>query len=283
MTGQTRDSMFFGDSRQCARSLRRQAPGAAHVDVETRLRCCNLNIERLCFRRQSFGDVPGHLDCALEAGSENGTMINAHDVVSMECGKPHLQDPVGRSASVEDCASPSLAVSVDKRVDLGAEADLRKSGYHQISLPGTIAIFAPVLQCAAATDPEMRTNRRDALGAWLLNAQQMTPIGMALPRFDLLAFARQRVRNIDRPSGTRGNSIAAVTETLDQNPLNHTPHPAKIRDCRHRRAQAKKSHQLGASRAIRPTQSGPCKPLRESPDRERCLVWLRGGRLRIAA
>lgn len=61
----------------------------------------------------------------------------------------------------------------------------------------------------------MRTDRRDALGVGLLDPQQMTPIGMALPPFDLHNFARERVRNIDRATGARGNAIAAVAETLD--------------------------------------------------------------------
>jgi len=61
----------------------------------------------------------------------------------------------------------------------------------------------------------MRTNRCDALGAGLLNPQQMTPIGMALPLFDLHNFARERVRDVDRSTGAAGNTITAVTETFD--------------------------------------------------------------------
>jgi hypothetical protein len=60
----------------------------------------------------------------------------------------------------------------------------------------------------------MGANRCDALGAGLLDAQQMTSIGMALPPFNLNDFARERVRDIDRSTRAVGNPIAAMAETL---------------------------------------------------------------------
>lgn len=117
-------------------------------------------------------------------------MIDPHDATRVKGCKADLQHPMGRSARMEDGASSSLAVRVDQRVNLGVEVGLCKGHCHQFSLPGAITVFAPVLQRAPAADSEVRTNRCDALSARLLDPQQMTPIGVALPLFDLNDLAR---------------------------------------------------------------------------------------------
>ena len=80
---------------------------------------------------------------------------------------------------MEDGAPPALAVRVDQVADRRVEARLPQRRDDQAALPFAIAREIPVLRLAAAAHAEMRADRRDALRARGLDAQQMAAVRMA--------------------------------------------------------------------------------------------------------
>jgi hypothetical protein len=78
-----------------------------------------------------------------------------------------------------------------------------------------------VLQRAAAAGAEMRADRRDALGARDIDADEMAAVGMAGPWLDLDSLARQRVGHVDRAGRRVGDAVAAVADAGDGDLLSH--------------------------------------------------------------
>ena len=73
-------------------------------------------------------------------------------------------------------ATPCASIS---GADLAFELCLRQRLDHEIAFPGAVALGFPVLDRAAAADAEMRTERRDPLGAGALDRKQAPAVGMA--------------------------------------------------------------------------------------------------------
>jgi hypothetical protein len=78
-----------------------------------------------------------------------------------------------------------------------------------------------MLERATAADAEVRTDRRDAVGALGLYPQQLPAIGMTRDRPDCDDFSGQRIRDIDRSGGRIGNTVATMADICDAQPLRH--------------------------------------------------------------
>ena len=92
-------------------------------------------------------------------------------------GKADFQHVVGGAAGMQHDTAAPRTMGVDEVVDRRRNAGLAQRIGHEIALPGTIARGLPMLARAAPAHPEMRTDRRDALGARGLDTQQMAAIG----------------------------------------------------------------------------------------------------------
>ncbi len=97
---------------------------------------------------------------------------------------------MGTNPCMKHGAAAAFAVGVDEVIDRRGDAGLRQSGDHEVALPGAIGRRAPMLHRAAAAHAEMRADRRNALGARLLDLQQMSAVGIAGRRINLNALAR---------------------------------------------------------------------------------------------
>src|SRR6266571_4134451 len=80
---------------------RRRWSRAAHVDVETVLRCGDLDVERLSDRYQWLGDSPPGLKRAVQARVQNGTAIDRDNVVRTCRRKTDLEHVVGADPGVQ--------------------------------------------------------------------------------------------------------------------------------------------------------------------------------------
>ena len=130
---------------------------------------------------------------------------------------------MGAASGVQNGPPPALAMGVDQIADRRFEPGLLQRSDNEAALPGTISkeFRLPVLDGAAAAHAEMRTDRRDALRARRLDAQEMTPVGMAGDRLDLDRFSRQRARHIDRAVRARSDPVAAVADMFDHELFGH--------------------------------------------------------------
>jgi hypothetical protein len=120
---------------------------------------------------------------------------------------------MGSTPRMENRAPASFAVSIDGRIDRNIKPDLCQRADNEIALPIAVPCLIPVLKRAAATNPEMRADRRKAVGACLFDPQQVSPIGPTRPFIDLHRFTRQRVRNVDRTVSAVRDAVAAMTQT----------------------------------------------------------------------
>src|SRR5271163_2165031 len=111
-------------------------------------------------------------------------------------------------------------MGVDEVVDLRRDAGLAQCVDHEIALPGAIARGLPVLERAASARAEMWADRRDALGARSLDAQQMAAIGVARPWLDLDGLSRQRVGHVDRPRLRQRDAVALAADVIDGQAVN---------------------------------------------------------------
>src|SRR5581483_11057989 len=91
----------------------------------------------------------------------------------------------------------------------------------KLALPGTIGARIQVLHGAAAAYAEMRTDRRNARWARVLDPQQLPPVGMAGNGFHLHGFAGQGASDEDRFRSAVNYAVAMVTKTVDGQMLNH--------------------------------------------------------------
>ncbi len=131
---------------------------------------------------------------------------------------------------------PAASVGVEQRIDLAVEFGLRQRLDHEIALPGAVALRFPVLDRAAAANPEMLAKRRDPLGARLLDREQAPAVGMtARHGGDLDRLAAQRVRHIDILSAGQRDAVAEMADMIDEKAFNHGARRGRIRRCRRRR------------------------------------------------
>ena len=176
---------------------------------------------------------------AASAPSRPGARIGQRSIATRSCAlsdaKADLDDVAPPAAGMKDGAAAALAVRIDDVVDRRVEPDLRQRLDHQRALPVAIVRGVPVLQRAAAADAEMRTDRRDPLGARDVDADQVTAIRMAGPGLDLGGLARQRIGHVERACRRVRDAVAAMAEPGDDDALSHDAPRSGIRDCRRRR------------------------------------------------
>ena len=151
----------------------------------------------------------GGLDRAIEARREDGAAVDGHHGMSSQCGETDLQHVARSAPCVEYDAAASFAVAVDQILDRCVEPGLRQGLGDQSPFPVAIACRGQVLERAAATDSEMRTDRRDAVGAGDIDPYEVAAIGVAVPGVDLHRLARQRVGHITCARGRVRDAIAA--------------------------------------------------------------------------
>ena len=132
-----------------------------------------------------------------------------------------LEHIVGAAAGVKDDAAAAVAMRVDEIGDRRINARLAQRIDREIALPGPVSRRLPMLHGAAAANAEMRTDRRDALRARLLDAQKLPAVGMARYALHLDGLAGQRGRHENRTLGAVGHAIAAMADAVDHEMLNH--------------------------------------------------------------
>jgi hypothetical protein len=67
----------------------------------------------------------------------------------------------------------------------------------------------------------MPAERRDALRVGALDREQPPSVGMTRHRCNLDGLAAERVRHIDVLSPGNGDAVAAMTDVIDDETLNH--------------------------------------------------------------
>ena len=117
----------------------------------------------------------------------------------------------------------AIVQGVNQVADLRADARLLQGIKNEITLPSPIEHQLPMLQGAATANAEMRADRRNPLRTGLFDADKMAAVGMTGPRLDCDGFPSERARNIERPLGPVGYTVAAMTEAADDEMLNHLP------------------------------------------------------------
>ena len=124
-------------------------------------------------------------------------------------------------AGVQRDAPPSGAVRVDQLADVACDAMMMERIDDELALPCPIGIGLPMLNRTAAADPEMRTERRDALRAGRDDLRQHPPIRMPgrWQYFD--GFVGQRIRHIHRLAVDHGDAIAALADMIDGETFGH--------------------------------------------------------------
>src|SRR5262245_3612195 len=103
-----------------------------------------------------------------------------------------LQHIALAAASVKHRAAAPLAMGIDNVLDRSIDAGPRQCFDDESALPVAVTRRIPVLDRAAAADAEMRTDRRNALRARDIDANEPATIRMARPNVDLGGLARQR-------------------------------------------------------------------------------------------
>jgi hypothetical protein len=132
----------------------------------------------------------------------------------------HVSRPAPR---VEYGPATAFAVRVNEVGNRPVDASLAQRLDNEVALPGAVSGGIQVLYGAAAAYAEMRADRCDAFRARLFDTKEPAPVGMTRDPFDLDRLARQRAGNVNRTGEAVGDSVAAMTEPGDQEPLNHAP------------------------------------------------------------
>ena len=221
VTGQPREPVRLGEARERARALRRQRAGAAHVHVEPGVRRGHLDVERLLQCAERLGERPRGGQRAGKRGRQHRAFVDRDDVMRPPGREADFEHAAFAAPRMERGAPPPLAVRVDQFADRRVEARLPQRRDDQFMLPCAIARKIPVLRLAAAAHAEMRTERRDALRARGLDAQQMAAVRVAGRRLDLDHLARQRVGHEHRPRRRVRDAVAAMAEARDGQPFGH--------------------------------------------------------------
>ncbi len=131
-------------------------------------------------------------------------------------------------------AAAAGAMGIDEFANLAIDAGLRQRIDHDFALPGAIGIGLPVLDGAAAALTEILTERCDALGTRLFDAEQLPALGMTVGRRHLDGFTAERIGHVDAGTVNDGDAVAAMADMVDDELLSHGAHREKIRYCRRR-------------------------------------------------
>ncbi len=225
VAGQPGEVALLRHLRQRRGERRREGAGAANVDIEPGVRRRDVNIERLHRGSEHLGDRPGRLDSAAEPRRQHRTSVDRDQAVGAGGGEADLQHFVRAAPGMQDGAAAAVAMGIDQIADRRLEPGLLQRFDDETALPGAVTRRLPMLDGAAAAHAEMRTDRRNALRARRLDAQQMPPVGMAGDRLDLDRFARQRAGHINRAVRAFGNPVAAVADLFDHKVFGH-PRPS---------------------------------------------------------
>ncbi len=179
------------------------------------------NVERLAHVRNSLGNGPGHGDCIAKARGEDGAVIYGDDAMGLAGGKSHFEHVAGAAARVENGAPASFAMGIDQFVYRRFEPDLCERIDDEGTLPLAIACVIPVLERAAAANSKMRTDRCDALGARILDLDQMAAVAMPRPRLGFDDFAGQGIRHVKRARRRVADAIAEPPDSRDGKMFSH--------------------------------------------------------------
>ena len=222
MTRDARELVCLRDPRQRAGLPGSERSGTAHIDIEAVQGRGHLDIERLLQRRQRFRDCPGRGNRSGHRGCQHRAGIDRDERVRTQGGEADFENIARRVlARMQHGAPPAVAMRVDQRADICIDLRLLERCDDEIALPGAIGRFRPMLGGAAAANPEMRTERRDAVGRGRFDAQKIAPVRMARNGFGFGGFAGQRVGNKGIPVRGRGDAIAAMADMRNDKPLAH--------------------------------------------------------------
>ena len=128
---------------------------------------------------------------------------------------------MGADPRVQRDPPAARAMAIDQRIHFAVKLRLRQRLDHDIALPGAVAFGFPVLDRASAADAKMRTEWRDPFRACALDLEQAPAIGMPGFGRHLDGLAAKRVRHIHRLSAGKADAVAAMTDVIDDEMLNH--------------------------------------------------------------
>jgi len=135
--------------------------------------------------------------------------------------KADLENVTAAASGVKHRAAAAVAMGIDQVADRRLDAGLAQRRHHELALPRAIRFGLPMLHGAAAADAEMRADRRNALGARLVDAKQLPPVGMAGNVLDLDRLTRQRAEHENRLSTAIDDAVTALANAIDHEALNH--------------------------------------------------------------
>jgi hypothetical protein len=195
---------------------------AADIDIEAAPGCGGLDVERLAVCQERLGERPRRIQCSRQCGIEDRTTVDRNEVVRV-CGSKSDPEHLMRAhARMERDAAPAEAVRIDQRRHFAIELRLLERLDDQIALPGAVLLHLPMLNCAAAADAKMRTERRDPRGACDLDRKQAPAVGMMTGNGRHLdRLAGKRVRHIDGLAIDKADAVATMAHMIDQELLNH--------------------------------------------------------------
>ena len=161
-------------------------------------------------------------------------MFDRDDGVAARGGKTDAQLTIAAAPRMNGDAAAAGAVGIDELADLALNAVVRQGIDDNLPLPGAIGVYVPVLDGAAAAGSKIFAKRRDALGAWLFDAEKLPALGMTVGGRHLDGFAAERIGHVD--TGTTGDrdAIAAMADMVDHELFSHGARREKIRCCRRR-------------------------------------------------
>jgi hypothetical protein len=122
---------------------------------------------------------------------------------------------------VQRNASPAHAMGIDQRINFAGKFGLCQRRDDKISLPSLVALGLPVLDCAAAAYSKVSAEWRYPLRACSLDREQAPPVRMTRQGRNFDSFPAKRVRYIDLVLAGNRDTVAKVTDVVDDETLNH--------------------------------------------------------------
>ena len=136
-------------------------------------------------------------------------------------GEADLEHVVAADAAMDHEPAAARTMGVDQVVDRAGDASLRQRLNHQSALPGPVGLGPPVLDGAAATNAEMRTEWRYPRRAGALDPQQAAAVWMSRHGGGFDHLAGQRIRHVERLARRAGHAVAEMTDVIDGQALSH--------------------------------------------------------------
>ena len=221
MPRQSRQIMLLRNPCQRGCYWRVQRAGAANINIESLVRRRNLDVQRFSAGIERFRDRPSGLQGAIEALCQYRATIDGDDVVRARRRETNLKHVSAAATRMEYNTAPPRAVGIDQIVDRRVDTRLAERGHYQAPFPLAISLRAQMLDGATAANSEMPADWRNPLRARLIDFEELPPVRLAGHCFYFDGFARQRTGDIDRSVAALCNSVTALAETGDHQPLNH--------------------------------------------------------------